>query len=76
MFMPPQNKLPEQSPYTEHEHPHNVKPREVYCETCKYTITTDLPGPKCGVCRMALITVVKSQFDELQLGQRDSGPSQ
>lgn len=60
LLMPPPNKTPEQPPYTENTNPSNLKPRAVYCEHCKYTIITDLPGAKCGVCRMNLITIVRS----------------
>lgn len=49
---------PSNPPFTHEEHPVNLKPREVYCEKCKYTIVSDLPGARCGDCNSKLITVI------------------
>ena len=50
------NELPE--PYTESSLECNYRYREVYCPECKYTIITNLPGPKCGKCHSNLITKI------------------
>lgn len=47
-------------PFTETPMPTNIKPRIVYCENCKYRITTDLPAPKCGICERFLIKILKT----------------
>ena len=51
---------PIKQPYTESLIEYNIKPTLVWCESCKYTITTNLVSPKCGDCRRNLIVVVKS----------------
>ncbi len=56
------NDIPE--PYSESSSEHNVKPREVYCPICHYTVITDLMGPRCSECHSYLITPRKTQ-DEL-----------
>lgn len=43
----------------------NHKPREVYCESCKYRTITNLAGPMCGNCKQHLITIVRTRHDEL-----------
>ena len=47
-------------PYTEQTDNGNMKARDVYCPNCRYRVTTDLAGAKCGECGANLITVWKS----------------
>ena len=76
MLIPPPNKTPNNPPYSEHPNPAttNIAPRAVYCEQCKYTIITNLPGAKCGDCRMNLITIVRHNgtFDIEQAERKDN----
>jgi len=47
-------------PYTDLVHvEHNIKPREVLCRFCHYTLVTNLISPRCGKCHHYLITVIK-----------------
>lgn len=51
------------TPYSESDREHyNSKYRTVYCKLCKYTVITDLPGPRCGLCHSYLITVVNDEL--------------
>lgn len=50
--------------YTESDIPSNIKPRKVKCEHCHYELITDLPGPKCRMCKRFMITVLNELVDE------------
>lgn len=59
-------RTPLNKPYTESLVEYNIKPHEVFCPSCKYTITTSLVNPKCGDCNRNLITIVpKLVTDEI-----------
>jgi len=47
------------NPYTDSKLPTNLKPRTVFCPHCKYEVSTNLPGAKCGRCHSGLITIIK-----------------
>lgn len=40
------------------DRPTNIKSRTVECTHCHYELITDLPGPKCRLCKRYLITVI------------------
>jgi len=48
----------------ENELEHNPKLRKVKCERCQYELITDLPGPKCRLCKRYMITVVNGLMAE------------
>jgi hypothetical protein len=50
--------------------PSNIKPREVWCPSCKKTIVTDQPAPTCDDCfGKPMLTVLYSLID----GKRITG---
>ncbi len=59
MTFPFREGLPEniRKPYSDYDGESNTKPRRVYCKICKYIVTTNLPGPRCGGCKSYLIVV-------------------
>ena len=61
---------------------HNIKPREVWCPSCKKTTVTDDMGPICEECfGVPMLTVVFSLIDgkrltgDDELGSGDSKSS-
>lgn len=50
-------------PFSDSTHPMNMKSRTVYCKYCRYSVNTDLPGPRCGKCKAYLINVPR--YEEL-----------
>jgi len=60
--------------------PTNIKPREVWCPTCKKTVVSDEPSPVCNDCfGVTMITVLYSVMTGKRLTGNDelgSGDSQ
>lgn len=52
-----EDQLPE--PFTTVKTEMNLKPREVKCYNCNYTLITKLPGAQCGQCHSYLVNVIK-----------------
>lgn len=46
------------TPYTEYNIPSNLKSRKVKCIHCNYELMTDIPGPKCRLCKRYMVTVI------------------
>lgn len=46
--------------------------RNVYCQYCKYTISTELMGARCGQCKSYLIDFVKSHFNDVVTGNSNA----
>ena len=51
--------------------PTNLKPRELYCESCKITLSSDEPDKKCEKCGWSLITILHSQSTGKRLTGND-----
>lgn len=45
--------------YSPIEQKYNLKPTLVYCQWCKFCVTTDLAGAKCKKCDSNMIVVTK-----------------
>lgn len=58
----------EPQPYSESGCENNIRPRAVYCEVDKYFTYTKLMGPKCGICRCSLVTVI---YSDVELAERN-----
>lgn len=49
---------PSNAPYSTNPKEMNIKSRDLYCRTCKYTIQSELAGARCGDCDSKLVTVI------------------
>lgn len=54
---------------TSHSSAFNIKPRKLWCPTCKTTVISTVPAGACNKCGDKLITVIR---DELVTGLNKS----